>query len=150
MRVVIDSNGVVEYRDGSGVAISGVAFSGANTGVSPGTLNATSPASASLYTLTEPGFYYVYGGVGATASLPNPSTVPGSTWLISVNAGVNTLQLSGTCDTPVNRCFYMSGSNGATSNGNKLTIPLFGSVALMSAGASYIVLGHSGSISIAS
>lgn len=148
MKVVIDHRGIVTYPGTGRTTLEAPPA----TGMSPNVLNVQTPTSASLYTLTDPGMYYLPGLLGATASMPNPVTVPGSMWIVSLTSGSQTLQLSGTTDLgDVARCFCSGTVGGASPQkvGNTLTLSPYGSVVLMSAGRSYLVLAGSGSITIA-
>lgn len=152
MRVVIDHRGVVTENDGrSGATTLVLPTTSAPQGIAPAALSAVTPVSASSYTLTTPGFYYFTARPAATASLPNPTTVPGSLWIINANAGTDALQLSSS-NTAGTNAFYGLISGTTTqlyTAGNFLKIPAFGSVSLVSAGRSYLVLSYSGSVTIA-
>lgn len=147
MRVVIDERGVVTYPGNGSTTLE----ASPAVGMMPNKLAPVTPTSASLYTLTTPGMYYMLGAVAATASLPNPLTVPGSTWLINVSTGTSTLRLSSSNETGTTDSFYgmLSGTVGPQmKSADYLTISRQGSVALMSMGKSYVVFATSGSITI--
>lgn len=151
MKVVIDHRGVVMENDGrQGATTLSLPATTAPIGISPAAMTAVTPTSASLYTLTAPGFYYFTARIAATASLPSPTTVPGSLWIINANAGTGALQLSSSNGSGTD-AFYgsISGALGpAFSAGNLLSVPALGSVALVSAGRSYLVTAYSGSVTI--
>jgi len=148
MKVVIDHRGVVTYPYGNSTSLE----SPPARGMSPNSMNVVTPASASLYTLTTPGMYYFTGRVAATASVPEPSSVPGSLWIVALTAGSQSFELSGTTALgDVARCFYTGSYPGLVPvcSGNTLTLNPYSSVSFLSQGKSYVVLGVSGSITVA-
>lgn len=107
---------------------------------------------------TMPGFYLLRSVVGVTASLPNPSNVPGAMWILTSNSTgsvgsslggnffVTASARGATSQFPFGNngiCLYLTGANGARQNtGNNMTVT--GSITLISDGIRYIPLAVSG------
>ena len=141
-RVVISSQGIVEYESGTGVDISmPLALSQFPT------LSTTAQTSAG--TLTSPGVYTLSGSTALTWVMPLASAVPGGTFIFRT-ASAHAHVLSGSQETAGTRVF--SGQAGATpdARGSKLTLPNVqgSSVVLVSDGLSFLLTAASGSCTI--
>jgi len=139
--VINDSQGVVQSA-GSGVTIdSNVVFS-----TNP-TVSVNSQTAAS--TLTSAGVYTLSGSSALTWVMPLASSVPGGTFVFRT-ASAQAHILTGSQELTGSKVF--AGMPGATPDGmgSRLTFPSVegSSVALISNGASFMLMAASGSVTI--
>lgn len=139
-RIIIDGKGIRSVRGETGLEIHGEMK--ATTGAWPNGIekNLTSEALQGVFTLGEPGLYYVNSDApGVTGSLPNHANVPGAVYtIVDIGAG--------------NESWSMNGSSGGFVEKNKedqdivANLPAGSVLSVMSMGPYYAVLGYSGSI----
>ena len=147
MRTTITSKGVITTQAGSGL---GIEKDSSNTGFGPFALPVQEITSSLTQSVSDAGVISlnIGGGEGSTQTMPTAASCPGCIFVYR-NAGNNeTHMLTGSQETGGTKVF-----TDGTSNGSELTIaqstPVGGSVAFMSDGTNFVVLGKSGSITIA-
>lgn len=141
-RTKITSKGI-EQKPGNGFD---VADHDENVGFAPFKLKTTT--TGSVYDATRPGFYYVSGSTLCTGSVANPSDVPGAHLHICMTNANSTL-LTGSARASGTTGVFLSNTHdvsGSITVSDKLTIPGFGSVSLVSSGRYWQPYCASGSL----
>ena len=130
------------------VAINGaiaVNQNASNTGFSPYSLTARNKSDSATLTLLDAGLVTVSKGSAATIVMPLASAVPGAMFVVRTTTAAPHV-LTGSQETNGTLVF----SNG-TNNGSRATLTgvIGSSVSLLSDGKNFLVLGNSGSVTIA-
>ena len=136
-KVVIGSNGFVQYADDSGLEVN-------TTVLLAKTPELTTTALTDAATLVDGGLYTVSAGTAKALTMPLASSVPGSMFIVRT-ASAHAHFLTGSAEAAGTKVF-----TDGTSSGSKLALSAIvgSSVTLVSDGVSFCVSAQSGSLAI--